>query len=540
MRKKKVTKEMELSLSQQLALSKFIRGENVFMSGSGGTGKSVVIRHMYAVGTWVLHKRVSVCAMTGIAASLLEECGDARTVHAWAGIGVGTKPVEQLIAAIRARPAAVKVWRDTQVLIVDEVSMMCQSLFEKLDAIGCALRGSTLPFGGIQVVLVGDFFQLPPVFRQDAAVREVAEEDGLAQQMGGEEFSAEETVRRVEARRAFCFASPRWRAAFAPENHVVFTHIFRQTDDRMRAALEQIRRGLVEEETIALMESRVQPRDALFGGVIRPPHIYPRKDSVHCENGVQFDRLSTPVVVFSAERHFAGGADVPRMRQETMLTQMIQAVFPDDDLRLRVGAQVMCVVNRPQQGISNGSQGVVESFVGGLPVVKFASSSASLQIAPHEWSHPTVAGLAFTQIPLILAWAVTVHKAQGITMDCACIDAGPANFESGQIYVSLSRVRTLDGLFLQAFSPDRIRASPDVVAFYRALPPPPPTVDADALALVSRHIAEAAATHRHRARPTPSSAFHHHKRPHKHSSSSSTDKSVIVVHRHPPKWRGST
>jgi ATP-dependent DNA helicase PIF1 len=151
---------MELSNEQQLAFQKYTEGRNVFITGPGGTGKSELIRRIYQHAS-SRFKDIHVCALTGCAAILLN-C-KAKTLHSWSGIGLGNSPIDSLIKKIKGSKFLRALWKDTDILVVDEVSMLSLKLFNLLNEIGKVIRGNQKPFGGIQLVFSGDFFQLPPV-----------------------------------------------------------------------------------------------------------------------------------------------------------------------------------------------------------------------------------------------------------------------------------------------------------------------------------------------------------------------------------------
>jgi ATP-dependent DNA helicase PIF1 len=155
---------MELSEEQKQAFNKYVRGDNIFITGPGGAGKSALIRMIYA-DAYSKFKDIHVTAMTGCA-SILLNC-KAKTLHSWAGIGLGNGTTEYLINKIKKNKFLKAIWKATEILVVDEVSMLSLKLFEMLNAIGKAVRGNSKPFGGIQLIFSGDFFQLPPVGDKD-------------------------------------------------------------------------------------------------------------------------------------------------------------------------------------------------------------------------------------------------------------------------------------------------------------------------------------------------------------------------------------
>ena len=193
---------MQLSDEQQLAFNQFIQGENLFITGPAGSGKSELIKKIYhhAVHNF---KPIQISALTGSAAVLIG-CR-ARTLHSWAGIGLGQDTIPNLIKKILRNHFSKQAWRTTRILVIDEISMMSKKLFDTLNSLGKILRKNSRPFGGIQVVFCGDFYQLPPV--------------------GNEEDPDTEK---------FCFESDDWHNVFTVKNHILLTTIFRQEDDKYK------------------------------------------------------------------------------------------------------------------------------------------------------------------------------------------------------------------------------------------------------------------------------------------------------------------
>ena len=188
---------MELSEEQNQALSLFQNGKNIFLTGPGGSGKSVLIRK-FVEDANLRNKEVQVCALTGCAAVLLG-CQGAKTIHSWAGIGIATGPFGSVVARVLSNKHRKYPWKKVDILIIDEVSMMSKKIFEVLDTIGKKIRKSyDKPFGGIQIIFSGDFYQLPPVGNPE-------EPDTCA----------------------FCFESERWKETF--DSTIVLKKIFRQT-----------------------------------------------------------------------------------------------------------------------------------------------------------------------------------------------------------------------------------------------------------------------------------------------------------------------
>lgn len=439
---------MEFSEEQTIAFNKYINGENIFITGPGGTGKSALIRHIQkdAHKKWI---DIQVCALTGCAAVLLE-C-KAKTVHSWAGIGLGNGSIESMVNKILKNKFAKATWKGTDILIIDEVSMMSQKLFEMLDAIGKAVRRNTKPFGGIQVIFSGDFYQLPPVGTKDEP----------------------ETCK-------FCFESPLWFETFTLNNHVSLCKIFRQNDPIYQRILNQIREGRLKRssnETLLQLVDREIGQDCL----IKPTKLFPTRNKVEYINMSEMNNLKGKEYIYkikyvedlemtAKERTIRMGYTKEQIHTEFMY---LQGNLPcDETIKLKIGAQVMCVVNIQLSNgdiLCNGAQGiVVDISPQGYPTVRYKNGYQMVMI-PHVWVSELIPGIGLSQIPLILAWALTIHKAQGATLDIAEVDAGSGIFECGQTYVALSRVKSLDGLYLRSFDAKRIRVNRKVQEFYELL-----------------------------------------------------------------------
>lgn len=440
---------MNYSEEQIKAFIAYTQGRNMFITGPGGTGKTALIKYIQKDAVRKGYN-IQVCALTGCAAVLLE-C-KAKTLHSWAGIGLGKGSFEQLLTRISKNQFAKRTWKGTDILIVDEVSMMSQKLFELLDCIGKAIRKDSRPFGGIQLIFSGDFYQLPPVGDKDEP----------------------ETCR-------FCFESMLWSQTFSEDNHIQLTKIFRQSDPIYQKILNQIREGKLKRSSNELLLHHVG-REISDNLGIRPTKLFPTRNKVDQVNTQEMNALNTEEKEYKLKYHSdleMTATELLKRRQftreqiETELAYLKGNLRCDEVVKLKIGSQVMCIVNIELDNggmICNGSQGIVSRITEqGLPVVKFSNSNGSrfeYIMGYHIWPSENIPGIGVSQLPLILAWALTIHKAQGATLDIAEVDAGSGIFECGQTYVALSRVKSLEGLYLTSFDASRIKVNRRVQEFY--------------------------------------------------------------------------
>jgi ATP-dependent DNA helicase PIF1 len=405
-----------LAPSQQQAMELFIQGKNIFISGQAGTGKSFIIRKMKEHAELNKHK-IKVTALTGCAALLLDM--KATTIHSWGGIGIGDGLITKHISNIK-KYNKLENWA-IDILIVDEVSMMSKSLFELLDEIGKKIRKNKKPFGGIQLVFCGDFYQLPPI------------DD------------------------CFCFESERWRETF--DKSILFTKNYRQEDDLFQTVLNEVRVGSISPEGCKLLLDCTKKEI----GDIKPTIIYPTKklaDQVNQFENLTLDTESRIYKSYKSTSAFHILAEIEKQEKQKQI---------EDTITLKIGSQVMCITNLDQDlGIVNGSQGIVIDFdkESNYPIVQFKSCKMSMK--PHLWKNDKYENEGIFQIPLMLSWAITIHKAQGITLDEAMINIGSSVFEYGQTYVALSRLRSKEGLYIKSLDVSRIKANPKVIEFYKS------------------------------------------------------------------------
>ena len=472
--KSKVQIPNELNEGQRKAFDAVCMGKNVFITGPGGTGKSFLMNTIYQTMKKKLGKTIALTALTGCAALLLHS--HAKTLHSWAGVGLAKDPVPTLVKNIKASRKSVMRWLDTDILIIDEVSMLTPELFEKLDEVGRKVRrNDKQPFGGIQLVLVGDFYQLPPVVKQDIS------------------GAITETF--------FVFESNLWRE-LNPEKYEL-TEIVRQKDPIFQKILNEARVGTMSKESLKILKKRM---DLDYSSLeIKPTMVFTKKAEVDTINSSHLAKLKGERVTYKASTLFLPLATTQGYASDNPLVQKAVSKLDNDasysvDLVLTIGSQVMLLVNKPELGLVNGSRGVVVGYtimeeettskkdialtvttinpqniitdIKGkidssifIPVVQFRNG-VRIPIEHSTWEVSDLQGVLRKQIPLKLAWAVTCHKIQGSTLDCALIDIGKNTFEYGQAYVALSRVKDLEGLYVHDLETTAFRAHPKVKEFY--------------------------------------------------------------------------
>jgi ATP-dependent DNA helicase PIF1 len=439
----------QFSPEQRIAFDKFKNGENLFITGAGGTGKSKLIQEMVKYSNNI-GKNIQVCALTGCAAVLLE-CCNAITIHSFSAIGYMNTTDDKILDKVYKNFKAKKLWKITDILIVDEVSMMSKRMFELLEKIGRMLRNKKGYFGGLQVIFTGDFFQLPPI-----------SDDG-------------------EKETPFCFESEHWFDVFLPENHIELIHIFRQNDQLYVDILTKVRRGIMDDESVDVLKMCInRPVDNAHAIT----QLFPLKNKVDTINRMMFSKIKESVVDFTLTidfnaRNYIGDMkpieqnvidrcnDVPDEFKSREVEKMLTSNNLVRNLELKIGSVVMCTKNiSVESGICNGSQGIIEEFQPDGPVVRFNNGIKEVinKTAFQSSEYPTI---VVYQVPICLAWAMTIHKIQGITLDSAMIDVGNSVFEYGQTYVALSRIKSLDGLYLINFDAKKIKANPKVIEFYQ-------------------------------------------------------------------------
>ena len=426
-----------LTLEQRAVFDALMEGKSMALLGPAGVGKSYLLSIIYTELSQMRLCHVQLCAMTGCAALLIGH--KAKTLHSWAGIGLGKEDVETLYSRIVKNGRAKKNWKTTDLLVIDEISMATPDLLDKLDALGKRIRRNPKPFGGIQLLLVGDFYQLPPVSRGEAM---------------------------------FAFESELWKAL---DCTMELTIIQRQKDPVFQCILNEARTGSLSVVSSRILESCTKEWRDLK---IRPTLIFPRRAEVEQINTANLQALQEEVVVYKAKFTYNKEKTPHEFKEKSELFQTAVSMLDADapyqtELELRVGAQVMLNTNLDfDLGLVNGSRGVITELCGAtkLPIVEFINGVKRV-MGWHDWVIEGFPFVSRSQIPLRLSYAITIHRSQGSTLDCALIDVGLGTFEYGQAYVALSRVTSLEALYIHAFDPKAFRVHPKVAAFYNTMKP---------------------------------------------------------------------
>ncbi len=413
-------------MTQAQALTILKTGANVFLTGEPGAGKS------HTVNAYVAYLREhsiepAITASTGIAATHI----GGMTIHSWSGIGIKTTLTKYDLDKIASSEYVAKRVSRTQVLIIDEVSMLAPSMLSMIDQVLKEIRQNDAPFGGMQVILVGDFFQLPPIQKINYG-------------------SEDQTMFDDEQVAIFAYESPEW-AALRP---IVcyLTEQYRQDDKHFLSVLQALRAGEIGEVHMEHILSRqIAPTQA-------PPDI-----TRLFSHNADVDSLNTNALskLTSRQKTYEMSSRGP----DALVATLARGCLSPETLTLKIGASVMFTKNNPLMHFANGTLGTVEDFDTdtGAPIIR-TKSGHKVIAESMEWSvqENGVVRASISQIPLRLAWAITVHKSQGMSLDAAVMDLSQV-FEYGQGYVALSRVRRLSGLYLLGINQKALAVHPAIL-----------------------------------------------------------------------------
>lgn len=400
-------------MTQDEALKILRTGTNVFLTGSPGSGKTHTVR---AYIDWLRSHQIepSITASTGVAATHVH----GMTLHAWSGIGILDRFSPYDIDQIASKEPVAKRIQKTSILIIDEISMLSGTVLDAVDAVCRQVRGSDRAFGGIQVVMVGDFFQLPPVGKMGSTT-------------------------------TFAFQSQAWHDLNPITCYLTEQH--RQDDRTFLSLLGAIRSGTFAEDEAELLQDRFTHIDRVPNDI---PRLYTHNADVDKLNDTQLAALHGNTHTYLMESQ--GKAN--------LIEGLKRGCLSPERLSLKEGAVVMCTKNNAALGYVNGTLGKIVGFAaeGDYPIIE-TLDDRRITITPVDWVVEDEGKIraSISQIPLRLAWAITIHKSQGQSLDAAAMDLSRA-FEYGQGYVALSRVRTLEGLHLLGWSPQASMVHPEV------------------------------------------------------------------------------
>jgi ATP-dependent DNA helicase PIF1 len=402
-------------MKQAQALTVMLEGSSVFLTGPPGAGKTYVLNEFIRRAK-KRGKHVAVTASTGIAATHI----GGATIHSWSGLGIRDNLTQNDRDWLRKNTGLQKRYLSTDTLVIDEVSMLHGKRLDMINEACKMLRESDEPFGGLQIILVGDLFQLPPVSRGNEAAD-------------------------------FAHTSAAWRELHPKICYLTEQH--RQQDDQLLSILEAMREGEVEEWHAQALQERL--------GVVPEEHVvitrlYAHNIDVEAINDRHLATLSGESKMFTMTSKGVAGK----------VEQLMRGLLAPEKLTLKIGAEVMFVANNFAEGFVNGSRGTVVGFQDGSPRVTLLSNGQTIRVNQHSWTlmEDDKKKAEVAQLPLRLAWAITIHKSQGMSLDAAEIDLGKT-FTPGMGYVALSRVRSLKGIYLTGLNNMAMQLHPDIFAF---------------------------------------------------------------------------
>jgi ATP-dependent DNA helicase PIF1 len=391
---------------QKLALEDVQKGQNIFITGGAGVGKSYLVKEI-ATG---IKKRIGICAMTGCAAQLI----DGATLHSYLGIGLAKQPAKVLANTIIHKLFAVSERIvDLEVLLIDEVSMLNDELLEKVYEVLQLVRRNSKPFGGVQMIFVGDPFQLAPV-------------EGN-----------------------YCFTSKLWKDI---KVHTLTQNMRQAGDQAFKDLLDRVRWGKCSPEDLATLQKL---KETTFPDDIIPTKLYSKNINVDAINRMELDKLTT--------KSYEYGTDYSSDYSKKWATSN---KIPEKSI-LKVGAQIMCTRNIPVLGLANGSRGVVTNLEPrAVYIRKLTGETVCLpyiEVSPFDNPRTIV-----NFLPIKLAWAVTIHSSQGMTIDALEVDLGKDIFACGQAYTGLSRAKSLSSVRVTSVLSSSFVSNPIIKKLFEA------------------------------------------------------------------------
>ena len=397
---------------QNTALNILKTGNNVFITGSAGTGKTYLLNQFIF---YLKSRKIvpTIVAPTGIAASHLQ----GQTIHSYFSLGIRDFIDEYYIETMLEKKYLQTRFSKIKILIIDEISMVSPEIFSSIDKILRAFKKNNTPFGGIQVILSGDFFQLPP-------------------------------ISKVPKDKRFAWQSPSWKELALKTCYL--EEKYRQDDNVLISILDEIRSGNVSTNTYDILNSRFHKELSID---FEPTKLYTHNIDVDRINNNELAKINNTPHTFKYKSE-GSAKNIEKIFKSSLVLE---------ELTLKKGAVVMFIKNNHENGYINGTTGVVIDFDRGtnLPVIK-TSDGRLVKLDLEDWTMENESGslvAKVSQIPLKLAWAITIHKSQGMTLDAAEIDLSKT-FEVGQGYVALSRIKNIDGLRLMGLNDTALTVDP--------------------------------------------------------------------------------
>ena len=422
--------ELELSKTQKYAFEKFKRGESLLILGSGGCGKSFLIKQFHKWITNTQQKTMYLTSTTGISAYNI----GGITINSFMGIGTGESSVETIIRRLKYKTSIKNRIKMTDILVIDEISMMSASVFEKINHICQILKRSNKPFGGIQIILTGDFLQLETIFNSTTPLNNNSNDNRLI------------------------IESELFKKMFSKSTIILQENFRQKNDTKYIDILMRIRKGLQNEHDIKTLQTRLLDTDN--NSLI---HLVSSNKKAQSINTRQLNKIRSDDVVFECEFSRYGNTETCDLLEKELRSQFSQRGI--DTLKLRKECRVLLIKNLDVSlGLVNGSIGTVKDFINNKVVVEF-DNGVTERIGKIEWElEMDNSKIVATQIPFMLAYSITIHRCQGISLDKAILDLADC-FCNHMVYVALSRVRSLEGLYLHSFDPKKITVNEKLLDF---------------------------------------------------------------------------
>jgi ATP-dependent exoDNAse (exonuclease V) alpha subunit len=429
--------KLDISEKQQIAFDLFKEGKNMLLTSGGGCGKSYIIKIMYDyIKENFPYKKIFITSTTGISAYSI----GGITINSYMGFGTGEQDINILYRKIKNNKETLKRLLTTNILIIDEVSMLSAEIFEKTDLLLKTIRNNNTLFGGVQVILSGDFLQLQPVFKNRELKNILLESKIFLQN-----FSS------------------------AHNNIIILKENFRQNDGILQQYLNKLRYGILNEDFEKIINNKIKKaNDNDNNNLERYIHLVPSNSQADEINKYYLNKLTTKQHTFDSAIHRSNvNKDVEDILEKELLTQLKSIVKLD----LKINCKVMLLKNlNVEKGLVNGATGVVLS-INPINLTILFDNGLKQDIKKEDFllemndifQKTCVVGLI--QFPVKLAWGLTIHKSQSLTLDYVCLDLEKC-FCEHQIYVALSRVKNIDNLIIKTFNRNKIKVSQKCLNFY--------------------------------------------------------------------------